>query len=375
VSSLDANDGHPATGNDRDTVEWTIRFTGSFEAGDMMPLFFTILENKAEPASFVATEHFHLVAPDADAADTDSDGLSLYYETAHGLDPGVDDALLDKDEDGITNIEEQRLETAASLDDTDDDGLKDGEEIFPGADGLRTDPLVADTDGDGVRDGDDPAPLDPLQTSVSAPAGTDSGLPVETVIAVSKNTIELTASDIFGRFSDYSTEIEVSNSGGGTLNWYAESMVPGLLLLSPEAGKVQRGNGTLRITSAINQYNKPFAMADAIRVVDVSGSVADEQWISVKVGGGELQQYTVTVDIEGEGTVTSGDGQIDCGDDCTQSYDMGSVLRLTPNPAPDWKFLGWEGSPDCGTQNAVTGNIFCLARFKSDLVIFEDSFE
>jgi hypothetical protein len=369
VSSLGANDGDPAAGNDRDTVEWTIEYTGDFNAGDMVPLFFTILQNGAAPADFVANEHFHLIGPDRDAADGDFDGLSLYYELEHGLDPAVDDALLDKDEDGISNIDEQRLETSASLADTDDDGLEDGEEINPGADGLRTDPLVDDTDGDGVKDGADAAPLDPLVSAAPDQPGTSADVG-EPVVAVSQNQITLTGE----LFKPFSATIEVTNAGTGDLNWYAESLVPGLLMLSPEAGKVHRGPGKLHITLPL-QYFPTKAIAEAIRVVDASGSVADEQWISVKVGGGELQQYTVTIDIEGDGSVTSADNLVNCPDDCSQTYDMGAVMELTPTAEANWKFLGWEGSPECGTRVAVAGNIECLARFLSTEIIFKDGFE
>jgi parallel beta-helix repeat protein/predicted outer membrane repeat protein len=55
--------------------------------------------------------------------DTDSDGLSDYYELAYGTDP------LDQD--------------------TDDDGLSDGEEVYS----FFTEPLSLDTDNDGIQDG------------------------------------------------------------------------------------------------------------------------------------------------------------------------------------------------------------------------------
>jgi len=43
------------------------------------------------------------------AADADMDGMDDAWEQANGLNPAVDDALLDPDEDGLTNVEEFRI--------------------------------------------------------------------------------------------------------------------------------------------------------------------------------------------------------------------------------------------------------------------------
>lgn len=55
----------------------------------------------------------------------------------------------DLDGDGLTNDQEKALGTDPRNPDTDNDGLKDGEEIKS----FVTDPLKSDTDGDGVDDG------------------------------------------------------------------------------------------------------------------------------------------------------------------------------------------------------------------------------
>ncbi len=57
----------------------------------------------------------------------------------------------DDDEDGLTNLVEERLGTDPHNPDTDGDKLKDGEEVNR----YKTDPLKADTDGDGLTDGDE----------------------------------------------------------------------------------------------------------------------------------------------------------------------------------------------------------------------------
>ncbi len=85
--------------------------------------------------------------------DTDGDGMPDSYETAHGLDPFVDDGAADPDGDGLTSLAEYQAGTDPRISDTDADGLPDGEEVHTHG----TDPLRADTDGDNLSDGDEVA--------------------------------------------------------------------------------------------------------------------------------------------------------------------------------------------------------------------------
>ena len=92
--------------------------------------------------------------------DTDGDNLPDGYEALTlETDPtkpdtddnGVLDCDEDFDEDGLTNLQEYEQGTELYNDDTDGDGLKDGEEIYT----YGTDPLKVDTDDDGLDDGDE----------------------------------------------------------------------------------------------------------------------------------------------------------------------------------------------------------------------------
>jgi hypothetical protein len=73
--------------------------------------------------------------------DWDGDGLPDDWEIAHGLNPGFDDASLDSDGDGLTNLEEYLRGTDPFNPDTDGDGILDGEDRETDSDsqgGVRT---------------------------------------------------------------------------------------------------------------------------------------------------------------------------------------------------------------------------------------------
>jgi len=70
-------------------------------------------------------------------ADSDCDGMSDDFETAHGLNPGsINDARVDTDGDGLTNFEEVAYGTNPTDRDTDHDLYPDGMELAVGSDPL-----------------------------------------------------------------------------------------------------------------------------------------------------------------------------------------------------------------------------------------------
>ncbi len=109
-------------------------------------------------------------------ADSDADGMPDGWEVTNSLNPLVNDASLDPDTDGLTNLEEYIHNTDPQDNDTDNDLMPDGWEITnslnplvndasldPDSDGLSnldeytndTNPNNNDTDGDGYSDGDE----------------------------------------------------------------------------------------------------------------------------------------------------------------------------------------------------------------------------
>jgi hypothetical protein len=56
------------------------------------------------------------------------------------------------------------------------------------------------------------------------------------------------------------------------------------------------------------------------------------------------EQYTLLVSTTGNGVVTSSDGKIQCGTDCSESYPDGTQVTLTATPDSGWEFSGWSGA-------------------------------
>ncbi|MDI6916224.1 MAG: hypothetical protein QMC80_00325 [Thermoplasmatales archaeon] len=94
--------------------------------------------------------------PDSTDPDDDNDGMPDNWENTYGLNPFVNDASEDPDNDNLTNLKEYQHNTDPTNPDTDGDGLTDGEEVVT----YGTDPTKPDTDGDGYNDKVDYYPLD-----------------------------------------------------------------------------------------------------------------------------------------------------------------------------------------------------------------------
>jgi VWFA-related protein len=75
---------------------------------------------------------------------------------------------------------------------------------------------------------------------------------------------------------------------------------------------------------------------------------------------------SVTLAGAGAGTVTSDLAGIDCGVDCSESYDEGTIVTLTADPAAGSTFTGWNGGACTGTgpcEVTVTDDIPVTATF------------
>ncbi|MGB3562308.1 MAG: M12 family metallo-peptidase, partial [Thermoanaerobaculia bacterium] len=75
-------------------------------------------------------------------------------------------------------------------------------------------------------------------------------------------------------------------------------------------------------------------------------------------------ELTITKEGNGTGTVTSEDGGIDCGSDCSETYELYTVVDLTATPGANSTFAGWSGDPDCSNNSVnMDEDKTCTATF------------
>jgi uncharacterized protein (DUF1800 family) len=118
------------------------------------------------------------------AADADSDTLPRWWEEDNALsDSNAADAATDLDRDGLTAVQEYTQQTNINDADTDDDGLKDGQET-------TSNPTLADTDGDGLTDSFELAQVPPLNPTLvdSDSDGAPDGWEVRTGFSAANGT-------------------------------------------------------------------------------------------------------------------------------------------------------------------------------------------
>ncbi|HUI84920.1 MAG TPA: choice-of-anchor tandem repeat GloVer-containing protein, partial [Candidatus Binatia bacterium] len=86
--------------------------------------------------------------------------------------------------------------------------------------------------------------------------------------------------------------------------------------------------------------------------------------------------YTLNVAISGSGTVTSGDGFINCPGVCSYTYPSNTPVTLTENPGRNGTFSGWNGACT-GTGSCMvtmTQNQFVTATFTGQPDVVTHSF-
>ncbi len=81
---------------------------------------------------------------------------------------------------------------------------------------------------------------------------------------------------------------------------------------------------------------------------------------NTKINNPVATSLTIIKQGAGNGTVTSDDGGISCGSDCTESYPLGTTVTLTAIPDENSTFAGWSGG--CNGPNST-----CTVVMNSDV--------
>jgi hypothetical protein len=89
------------------------------------------------------------------------------------------------------------------------------------------------------------------------------------------------------------------------------------------------------VTTTQNSYEGQLAW------LSISSSEGTSWFDDVSVTPG--LPNSLSVSTTGSGTVTSADGNINCGTACSYNYAPGSVVTLTATPTVGWTFTGWNG--------------------------------
>ncbi|MEM8856826.1 MAG: LamG-like jellyroll fold domain-containing protein [Chloroflexota bacterium] len=82
----------------------------------------------------------------------------------------------------------------------------------------------------------------------------------------------------------------------------------------------------------------------------------------------EMTPVTLTVALNGTGTVSSQLGDINCGSDCSETIDSGTVITLTATPGTNQTFTGWSGgvaSADNPLEITVAADTHITASFEA----------
>lgn len=81
-------------------------------------------------------------------------------------------------------------------------------------------------------------------------------------------------------------------------------------------------------------------------------------------GNSDRRTLTVIKDDNGTGIVTSIPAGIDCGDDCSETYNENTSITLTATADAGSAFIGWSGDCDTKGQVAMNADKTCTATFK-----------
>ena len=164
--------------------------------------------------------------------------------------------------------------------------------------------------------------------------------------------------------------------GGGVADAFITKLTPqGALVYSSYLGGNGADNGSgIALGSAGSVYvtgtttSQDFPIMNAFQPNPGGGSNCDtsfgECYDAFVTKISSSLTLTVTKAGTGSGTVTSNPAGINCGADCSESYNNGTVVTLTATAAAGSTFAGWSGDADCIDGSVtMTASKTCTATF------------
>ncbi len=215
---------------------------------------------------------------DSEDIDDDNDAIPDIWELSYGLNPlDANDASNDNDADNLTNLQEYKAGADPLIDDTDVDGVLDGDDAFPldNAESIDTDGDMVgnnsdwDDDGDGVADSLDSDPLNSTEPDL-----------------LQYEFFGDTANDRFGR--------AIKGAGDVNADGYQD------FIIGAEYDDAWPGNGAVYVYSGANgsllyQLLGDLDASDFGESVDVAGDVNGDGYSDIIVGDSRAELAGIDV--------------------------------------------------------------------------------
>ena len=145
-------------------------------------------------------------------------------------------------------------------------------------------------------------------------------------------------------------QIQFTNGGGGTQK-QSRGRQHNAGTLSGDTGAVVRRYEVYEFTGLYDPFFHQAICADLTCTSPSDGEVG--QLMSAQMTAANVIVPSVTVSKVGTGTVTSKDGRIDCGSNCSTLYPAGTTATLVASNGGGVKFSGWTGACS-GTSSNCT---------------------
>jgi len=165
--------------------------------------------------------------------------------------------------------------------------------------------------------------------------------------------------------AQYTLTVSTTGLGSGEI-----SSSPSGINCSSDCSKSYE-DGTSVILQANPDSDSNFTgWSGACEGIDCELSMISDQDVTANF---EPSSYSLTVTVTGDGKVTSSPSGIDCGSECSHTYDVDEQVTLTASPEEGLVFAGWSGVcediKDCVVSMASTQNVTATFQQPRTLIL------